>query len=70
MPRRKARKKNTFLPNRGQASDSEADNFVVNCFVEILRALWLMIMCVAIPAWALVRFVCWDAWKPVSTEDK
>ena len=65
MPKKKDTRssEDTFLPDPGQASNDPDDNFVIGCFVELLRACYGLVMSVAVPAWALVRFMCWEMWQ-------
>lgn len=58
----KKRDDDNFLPGPGQASDDKGEDFLVQCFAVILEAVWNMVVMVARPLWALVVFLCYEAW--------
>lgn len=64
MPKKKRQERDdSFLPGPGQAADDPGADFLVQCFVVLLRAGWGMVKCVLVPVWALVRFLAWEAWQ-------
>lgn len=61
-----AKRKRTLLPEKGQGSDAETD-FTMNIVSTLLEAVYEMLMCVARPLWALVTYVCYEAWVEKKT---
>lgn len=55
------RNNNRHLAKRQRSRTT--DEWVINCTETLLQAARDMVMCIAVPLWELIRFLCYDAWK-------
>lgn len=45
-----------------QPDGEQPDDFVERCVTGLLEAVYGLVVSVAVPVWALVRFICYDSW--------
>lgn len=66
MPRKKKHpisdRKRSLLPDKGKGSDDPAVDFMMNGASTVLECAYEACACVARPLWALLCYVCYEAW--------